>query len=155
MSSSDGKGNSISGRSSSNGSFYENYFSTTLLAHPHGLELLKFYAETQKADSTPQTSGLVSSLATELAKVIHKTETTISSKMREVLHSHVPHVIGKGWTVTGESAAHVEGSSDQVNVSGKPDLVVRTERNHVVMIAEVSADANGGEKKIGQVFDYA
>jgi hypothetical protein len=59
--------------------------------------------------------------------------------------------------VTGENEEAVEGILSQEIATGNPDIVVRMglKTKDVVMIVEVSVDNNGGEKKVGQAFDYA
>jgi hypothetical protein len=144
----------ISGRNRSAASFYKHHDRwASLLIHPNGLQLLKYYTVKLQDNST-------SALAAELQKLLltdsdidvwTKKETEISSKLRISLQKLS---FGSDISITGERNEEVEGTLNGERVSGRPEIVIRM-GGSVVMIMEVSVDNNGGEMKAGQAFDYA
>ena len=139
----------ISGRNRSSAMFYENHHRrSSPLAHPHGLQVLQYYAQTMKYSDKKEPI-----LAFKLEDSILKSETDITSDLRDALK---PCVKGMRLTISGEQEEFMQGTIDGVEVAGRPDIVIReTKQERAVMIMEVSVDGNGGEKKIGQAFEYA
>lgn len=154
---------SISQRNSSNASFYERHEQrSSLLCHPAGLELLRSYASLKKKGSDNDLdSSLCTVLAKKLAPVVREQETCISSTIIEVINDEWHQSQEEHSSVSGEAAEAVRGHLGKAETSGKPDGVVRltslydTKHLKVQLIIEVSVDNNGGEKKIGQAFEYA
>jgi hypothetical protein len=153
----------ISGWNSSNASFYRRQGRrASLLCHPVGLEVLKFYAKLKEEGIH---EGLDSSfaeiLATKLEPVVRQKETVISSCLLNVINEKWSQAHES--SVRGEFAEAVPGSLSQSETAGNPDGVVRmtssyqeeTNQKQVQLIIEVSVDKNGGEKKMEQAFDYA
>ena len=122
----------------------------SLLAHRHGVHALQFYAMTRKNDKKQKRQS-DRPLANALKKCIRKKEPAISKTLRDALK---PYVEEMGLAITGEREERVQGEIDGVAVSGCPDVVIR-KHDRAIMIMEVSVDGNGGEKKIGQAFEYA
>ena len=121
----------------------------SLLAHRHGVHALQFYAMTRKNDKKQKRQS-DRALANALKKCIRKQEPAISTTLRDALK---PYVEEMGLAITGEREERVQGEIDGVAVSGCPDIVIR-KHDRAIMIMEVSVDGNGGEKKIGQAFEY-
>ena len=154
---------SISERNSANSSFYRrNGRRASLLCHPAGLYILKQYVNLKRRGPDELDSELAASLAERLVPVVRQRETEISSCLNETVKEKWYQ--GAYSSVLGERAEAVTGTLDQKRVSGEPDCVMRmyplyAEANdcpkHVQLIIEVSVDKNGGEKKMGQAFDYA
>jgi hypothetical protein len=159
---------SISVGNSTNDSFYRRHGQrSTLLIHPHGLKVLEFYARLKQAEQSEGRSSLVDSVAEGLESVLYKREPEISTKLREILNLKIKRDADEDCylTVTGENDETVSGELSQSTTLGNPDAAVRmaplglsgTVENQKLarMIIEVSVDKNGGEKKVGQAFDYA
>jgi hypothetical protein len=155
----------ISGRNSSNASFYKRHGRrASLLCHPHGLQMLKEYAKLKEKGLDETDLEFAERLATKLQGVVRERETAISSCLNGAIRDHWCQSHKDYSFVLGESAEAVDGVLSQSRTSGNPDCVVRmvpiplfseTKSKLVQLIIEVSVDKNGGEKKIGQAFDYA
>jgi hypothetical protein len=153
---------SISVRNNTNASFYARHGRrSSLLIHPHGLELLQYYADMKQKPMSDEDSKTAVALSEALNKVIGKIETEVSTALRKVLKDEWKHA-GK-FSVTGEREESVKGTLSDSSVTGDPDAVIRmtpvsgkVDQKKLVMLAlEVSVDGNGGEKKIGQAFDFS
>ena len=157
---------SISVRNNTNASFYRRHGRrASLLLHPHGLHLLKFYVDQKKSPMSGRDIKFVNEIANTVQEVVREKETSISIKLREILKKLLENSGDNRISVTGEKEESVEGQLSQSHTSGDPDAVIRmaplgvsgqVEQQKLVMLnIEVSVDKNGGEKKIGQAFDYA
>ena len=157
----------ISSRNSSNASFYRRHGRRgSLLCHPVGLEVLKEYKKLKKAGIDNELdSSFADILAKALQPVVRRPETDISYCLVEAIRKHWCQSDEDLSSARGESEEAVKGTLDQKPVSGKPDGVVRmnmtpfygpgAKKKEVQLIIEFSVDKNGGEKKMGQAFDYA
>eukprot|EP00980_Cylindrotheca_fusiformis_P022459 scaffold9316_cov90-Cylindrotheca_fusiformis.AAC.1 len=144
---------SISRQNSSNSNFFNRHNDrrSSLLAHPDGLKLIKKYAEDLQKELPQGLGNLATALKQRLETCLTAKETIISSTLRGVLKD----VWAKDpFEVTGEQEEQAEGTLNNETVSGYPDIVVR-KNGFVLLIIEVSVDESGGERKVGQAFDYA
>lgn len=157
---------SISYRNSSNTSFYERHGRrASLLCHPAGLELLEKYKVVkarEERDPDPDKEFALR-LAHAIQPVIRKKEQEISSTLLKCIEEQWYCLDQKNSSVSGKNHESVHGKLGRVETSGKPDGVIwltglfekERQRKKVHLIIEVSVDKNGGEKKMGQAFDYA
>jgi hypothetical protein len=167
---------SISVGNNTNASFYARHGRrSSLLSHPHGLKLLKFYAKNEKKpiNLNPKDTDLANALAVSLAAVVREKEVQeqISTRLRTVLQESLAADSDGKFSVTGEKKESVEGTLSQSSASatGDPNAVIRMtptplhlsgkveQQALVMLIIEVSVDKNDGEKKIEQAcpFDYS
>ena len=158
---------SISVRNNSNASYYyREGRRSSLLIHPHGLKLLENYKQEKNSPICPKDTALSDAIASSLATVIRAKEVEISTSLRKVLKDSWADASGGKFYVTGEKEESVQGVLDHARASGDPDVVIRMltpsepssnveQKKLVMMIIEVSVDKSGGEKKIGQAFDYS
>jgi hypothetical protein len=132
----------------------------SLLVHPNGLELLRYYIDLKSKPTSTHASKVAGKLQQQLDGIILvQKETDISSQLRKILkESWVANSDGQ-CSVTGEKeeTGTVKGTLSQESATGSPDIVVRMgfKNKLVVMVMEVSVDSNGGENKVGQGLDYA
>mmetsp|Transcript_14797 Transcript_14797/g.37254 ORF Transcript_14797/g.37254 Transcript_14797/m.37254 type:complete len:558 (-) Transcript_14797:822-2495(-) len=152
---------SISVLNSSNKRFYERHSRrASLLCHPAGLELLKRYKHLRINGLHDVDEDLVSLLADAIQPVIGQTEVNISQELLKCIRENWTSSSGFS-SVSGEKSEAVRGTLYQIETSGNPDIVIRLpgprekDEEEVQLIIEVSVDSNGGEKKMGQAFDYA
>ena len=152
---------SISARNSSNNSFYERHRRrASLLCHPAGLELLQRYKDVRTKGPNEIDKVLVLNLADAIQPVIRGKELEISSALLECIQKDWRRS-GHDSSVSGENREAVRGELYQDETSGNPDIAIRLtglkkkDGQEVQLIIEVSVDSNGGEKKMGQAFDYA
>jgi hypothetical protein len=145
---------SIAGRNSNTGFFSKRHNHwASLLIHPNGLQLLKYYSEQLKNNPVPQEAAKLRQLLLHGSEmdVWKEEETAISIKLRKNLQELS---FDSDTSVTGERDEEVSGALDEETASGNPHIGIRMNKS-VVMIIEVSVDKNGGEKKAGQAFDYS
>jgi hypothetical protein len=156
---------SVVSRNSTNQSFFDRHNRrASLLIHPHGLALLKHYKELK----TKAATNLEGNHTRRFKESIEAKETEITQVLREAVPKWMKENELGEFSVTGEHAERVDGTLSQVLTTGKPDFVLRAFKKDdrygedqpppaksVFMILQASVDAGGGEKKIGQAFDYA
>ena len=156
---------SISVRSTSSASCNYDGRRSSLLIHPHGLKLLENYKQEKNSPICPKDTALSDAIANSLATGIRAKEVEISTSLRKVLKDSWADASDGKFYVTGEKEEEsLQGTLSQARTSGDPGVVIRMtpsdpssnveQKKLVMMIIEVSVDKSGGEKKIGQAFDY-
>jgi hypothetical protein len=150
-------------RNNTNASYARHGRGSSLLIHPHGLSLLEFYKKLKSSGTSQRKQKHADAIANGIVQSILKTEVEVTTALRAVLSKHLSH---KGdYSVTGEVEELVKGVLSDASATGRPDAVIRatripisgqvSQKKVVFMLIEASVDANGGEEKIGQAFDYA
>ena len=156
MASSGGRSSTISGRNSSNDSFYDrDHRRSSLLAHPYGVEVLEKYMQDKtQANMKSYGHGIGQSLADKISKdlsqiIMDSKETVISAKLRESLQDWAKDM---DYLLKGEGCEAVLGYLNKEKVKGQPDFVLRVESlsstdSHAAAQGMIGDDGHAEKKK--------